>query len=300
MIGRRLFNIASVVSFVLLTAAIRALLLHRELNLNWVTHGTMDVKHTLTCADGIIGLENEDQLNPAQFAAALNRLNAAEHFNYTAREVIIDGLGTHHTDLGVLEFESGYLSIDLNSVSSRLPSGIVCGAWSRVEVPVWFPLGLFSIMPLLWVCRWMMSLSHRSQARARGNGSDNAAVSMSGVCRERGTAEAAGFIMRAQDATGRILLRRERSDYGGWRSWPAFCCVAGVGACVLALLPADRASAYLAPFVFWAILFAHVVIILLSRRRKIFREGSCPGCGYDLTGNVSGRCPECGIAITKT
>ena len=29
-----------------------------------------------------------------------------------------------------------------------------------------------------------------------------------------------------------------------------------------------------------------------DRRRR--RLGRCPGCGYDLTGNVSGVCPECG------
>ena len=29
-------------------------------------------------------------------------------------------------------------------------------------------------------------------------------------------------------------------------------------------------------------------------RRK---TGRCLGCGYDLTGNVSGRCPECGEAV---
>ena len=27
------------------------------------------------------------------------------------------------------------------------------------------------------------------------------------------------------------------------------------------------------------------------------RTGVCPICGYDLTGNVSGRCPECGRKI---
>jgi hypothetical protein len=27
------------------------------------------------------------------------------------------------------------------------------------------------------------------------------------------------------------------------------------------------------------------------------REGACLECGYDLTGNVSGRCPECGCAM---
>jgi len=31
-----------------------------------------------------------------------------------------------------------------------------------------------------------------------------------------------------------------------------------------------------------------------SRRRK---SGKCVSCGYDLTGNVSGVCPECGTAV---
>lgn len=26
-------------------------------------------------------------------------------------------------------------------------------------------------------------------------------------------------------------------------------------------------------------------------------QGRCAGCGYDLTGNVSGRCPECGLEV---
>ncbi len=32
------------------------------------------------------------------------------------------------------------------------------------------------------------------------------------------------------------------------------------------------------------------------RRRK---RGACVACGYDLTGNVSGVCPECGTEIKK-
>jgi hypothetical protein len=35
---------------------------------------------------------------------------------------------------------------------------------------------------------------------------------------------------------------------------------------------------------------------LARRRRPAFR---CTGCGYDLTGNASGRCPECGSAVTQ-
>ena len=32
----------------------------------------------------------------------------------------------------------------------------------------------------------------------------------------------------------------------------------------------------------------------LARRRRRRLRGRCLGCGYDLTGNVSGTCPECG------
>ena len=37
---------------------------------------------------------------------------------------------------------------------------------------------------------------------------------------------------------------------------------------------------------------------LARTRRYLWRQrgGLCPHCGYDLTGNVSGRCPECGGA----
>ena len=34
----------------------------------------------------------------------------------------------------------------------------------------------------------------------------------------------------------------------------------------------------------------------IGRRR--FPPGHCQKCGYDLTGNVSGRCPECGKAAS--
>ena len=43
---------------------------------------------------------------------------------------------------------------------------------------------------------------------------------------------------------------------------------------------------------------------LVSGRKPIRRwlrrkRGSCPKCGYILTGNVSGTCPECGTAIIQ-
>jgi len=49
-------------------------------------------------------------------------------------------------------------------------------------------------------------------------------------------------------------------------------------------------------------LFAIVGSLLLhssgiSRKR---RDGTCERCGYNLTGNISGRCPECGRRITPS
>ncbi len=36
----------------------------------------------------------------------------------------------------------------------------------------------------------------------------------------------------------------------------------------------------------------------LFRGRVLVQDGTlCPSCGYSLTGNVSGRCPECGEAV---
>lgn len=41
-----------------------------------------------------------------------------------------------------------------------------------------------------------------------------------------------------------------------------------------------------------------VVIVLLARRAP--RDSRyCVSCSYDLTGNTSGRCPECGAEIRR-
>jgi hypothetical protein len=39
--------------------------------------------------------------------------------------------------------------------------------------------------------------------------------------------------------------------------------------------------------------------IRAMRRTRAARRGQCVRCGYDLTGNVSGTCPECGTAAVK-
>jgi hypothetical protein len=40
-------------------------------------------------------------------------------------------------------------------------------------------------------------------------------------------------------------------------------------------------------------------VMVRRRRRARRRAGRCGTCGYDLTGNVSGRCPECGEVIPE-
>ena len=42
-----------------------------------------------------------------------------------------------------------------------------------------------------------------------------------------------------------------------------------------------------------------LAIVSYMRRRRRPRAGACRSCGYDLTGNVSGVCPECGSAVNE-
>jgi hypothetical protein len=50
----------------------------------------------------------------------------------------------------------------------------------------------------------------------------------------------------------------------------------------------------------WGPLLASSVrpALWLRRRLRTRRPGTCLACGYDLTGNVSGVCPECGRALS--
>ena len=49
---------------------------------------------------------------------------------------------------------------------------------------------------------------------------------------------------------------------------------------------------------FWLpLLLLLVPLALLWRRGQQVPPGHCHTCGYDLTGNVSGRCPECGTPV---
>ena len=50
----------------------------------------------------------------------------------------------------------------------------------------------------------------------------------------------------------------------------------------------------------WMVLFGilpALKLLRLRRKHRLRRAGRCVNCGYDLTGNVSGSCPECGTAV---
>jgi hypothetical protein len=50
--------------------------------------------------------------------------------------------------------------------------------------------------------------------------------------------------------------------------------------------------------IFWLVLYPCMYVALLRiRRRPRQRHAFCPTCEYDLTGNVSGICPECGSPV---
>lgn len=46
-----------------------------------------------------------------------------------------------------------------------------------------------------------------------------------------------------------------------------------------------------------AALIAWTWFLLIRRQKRAPVEGKCPDCGYDLTANRSGVCPECGSAV---
>jgi hypothetical protein len=59
---------------------------------------------------------------------------------------------------------------------------------------------------------------------------------------------------------------------------------------------------YMPPLYYLIILLPYPLLVSVRfvkwrRTRLRFQRGFCQSCGYDLTGNESGRCPECGTEV---
>ena len=77
----------------------------------------------------------------------------------------------------------------------------------------------------------------------------------------------------------------------------------GIGASLIAFIVLFNLNKYLAVAVCTCgLLGTCVTAYVRDRRRRIAEErrysGQCASCGYDLTGNVSGICPECGEEVS--
>lgn len=95
----------------------------------------------------------------------------------------------------------------------------------------------------------------------------------------------------ALTATSSILLAMVGFAFGHYRSpstpadWIDFLGGALVGVVISQVWCLPLAA---------AVSGARVLAVRLLRTRPATGAADCLGCGYDLTGNITGRCPECG------
>jgi hypothetical protein len=69
------------------------------------------------------------------------------------------------------------------------------------------------------------------------------------------------------------------------------------GAVLLGLMHGWQPMALMTAGVGMFIVALHVIGRRDSLKNRFGSTVNCIGCGYDLTGNLSGRCPECGRAL---
>lgn len=123
-------------------------------------------------------------------------------------------------------------------------------------------------------------------------------------------------IVRARSAYGHIeveIYRSDRPDRNrswGWFAYPAIAFRLNVTSLVAGFGFANKTYSHpgynseetflVVPHWFLFIFFAALptaFYFVSNRHRSIEGRNRCRACGYDLTGNTSGVCPECGAAV---
>lgn len=79
-------------------------------------------------------------------------------------------------------------------------------------------------------------------------------------------------------------------------------CLFPFGGSYIALGTLQGGSSREVSWALWPLVACTVLptLVLLWMRRERVPPGMCRACGYDLAGNTSGRCPECGTLVPPT
>ena len=120
-----------------------------------------------------------------------------------------------------------------------------------------------------------------------------------GPCAEpSGPAPNPGWTFFRHPSAGRDYTPPGYVDLNPSPPWQSFLPVVG-GSDSFTMAPGNRVYDWGCVIRLWFLFLLCTIptAVLWWRGRRQRREGHCAKCGYNLTGNVSGVCPECGTAI---
>ena len=108
--------------------------------------------------------------------------------------------------------------------------------------------------------------------------------------------------MKQKPPATREVWEHEQRLPGGWSmmQWNVDVNVRPWVGCSFVMQGIGRTSFVECPLILLTVFFAILpvkVVVSADRETRRRRRGECGRCGYDLTGNTSGVCPECGTSV---